>query len=241
VKQIFDIDDKLEENFNSAKSIIDDASMDKSAKELLLDDLLKQQNNLKQQKDAVQKQTTSEVPVQPEAGVSGEVAEGITQAEPQGTAEEIKVEEEVTPAETIEVFHGGNLPSLEEGKSLYVSEDSTQANEYAKMSDGEVSKFFLDKGKIADEADAYSIMEELGLPTDANFFELIDPRFEEALPEEDIKKVFDALKERGFEAVRYTDIDQKTLKPGIKNILVIDASKSLKTEPIDLIVTDPPY
>jgi hypothetical protein len=232
VKQIFDIDDKLEENFNSAKSIIDDASMDKSAKELLLDDLLKQQNNLKQQKDAVQKQTTSEVPVQSETGVSREVAEGITQAEPQGTAEEIKVEEEVTPAETIEVFHGGNLPSLEEGKSLYVSEDSTQANEYAKMSDGEVSKFFLDKGKIADEADAYSIMEELGLPTDANFFELIDPRFEEALPEEDIKKVFDALKERGFEAVRYTDIDQKTLKPGIKNILVIDASKSLKTEPI---------
>jgi hypothetical protein len=232
VKQIFDIDDKLEENFNSAKSIIDDASMDKSAKELLLDDLLKQQNNLKQQKDAVQKQTTSEVPVQPEPGVSGEVAEGITQAEPQGTAEEIKVEEEVTPTETIEVFHGGNLPSLEEGKPLYVSEDSTQANEYAKMSDGEVSKFFLDKGKIADEADAYSIMEELGLPTDANFFELIDPRFEEALPEEDIKKVFDALKERGFEAVRYTDIDQKTLKPGIKNILVIDASKSLKAEPV---------
>jgi hypothetical protein len=311
VKQIFDIDDKLEENFNSAKSIIDDASMDKSAKELLLDDLLKQQNNLKQQKDAVQKQTTSEVPVQPEAGVSGEVAEGITQAEPQGTAEEgqrkevvdiearrqaelksmpmrpfvwsgevdgvgdlienpkttnekkninakydaelaalpaedVKAEEvkpeaggmiqmateEVAPTETIEVFHGGNLPSLEEGRPLYVSEDASQANEYAKMSDGEVSKFFLDKGKIADEADAYSIMEELGLPTDANFFELIDPRFEEALPEEDIKKVFDALKERGFEAVRYTDIDQKTLKPGIKNILVIDASKSLKAEPV---------
>lgn len=232
VKQIFDIDDKLEENFNSAKSIIDDASMDKSAKELLLDDLLKQQNNLKQQKDAVQKQTTSQVPVQPEAGISGEVAEGITQAEPQVLTEEIKVEEEVTPTETIEVFHGGNLPSLEEGKPLYVSEDSTQANEYAKMSDGDVSKFFLDKGKIADEADAFAVMEELGLPTDANFFELIDPRFDEALPEENIKKVFDTLKERGFEAVRYTDIDQKTLKPGIKNILVIDASKSLKTEPV---------
>ena len=43
-------------------------------------------------------------------------------------------------------------------------------------------------------------MEELGLPTDGNFFELIDPRFDEALPEEDIKKVFDTLKERGFEA-----------------------------------------
>lgn len=232
VKQIFDIDDKLDDNYNNAKSIIDDTSMDKSAKELLLEDLLKQQNNLKQEKDAIQKQTTSEVLIQPEAGVSGEVAQGITQAEPQGTAEEVKTEEEITPTETIEVFHGGNLPSLAEGKPLYVSEDATQANEYAKMSDGDVSKFFLDKNKIASEEDAYAVMEELGLPTDANFFELIDPRFEEALPEEDIKKVFDALKERGFEAVRYTDIDQKTLKPGIQNILVIDASKSLKSEPV---------
>lgn len=88
VKQIFDIDDKLDENFNSAKSIIDDASMDDSAKKLLLDDLLKQQNNLKQEKDAIQEQTAGQVPVQPEAGVSGEVAQGITQAEPQGVAQE---------------------------------------------------------------------------------------------------------------------------------------------------------
>lgn len=232
VKQIFDIDDKLDENFNSAKSIIDDTSMDKSAKELLLEDLLKQQNNLKQEKDAIQKQTTSQIPVQPETGVSGEVAQGVTQAEPEGTAEEVKTEEVVTPTETIEVFHGGNLPSLEEGKPLYVSEDASQANEYAEMSKGEVSKFFLDKNKIANEEDAYAVMEELGLPTDANFFELVDPRFEEALPEEDIQKVYDTLKEKGFEAVRYTDIDQKTLKPGIQNILVIDASKSLKSEPV---------
>lgn len=252
IKQVFDIDDKLEENFNSAKSIIDDASMDDSAKKLLLDDLLKQQNNLKQQKDAIQKQATSQIPVQPEAGISGEVAEGITQAEPQGVTEEGKVEEvkpeaggmiqmateEVTPTETIEVFHGGDLPSLDKGRPLYVSEDANQANEYAKMSKGEVSKFFLDKNKIANEEDAYAIMEELGLPVDANFFELIDTRFDEALPEEDIKKVFDALKEKGFEAVRYTDIDQKDLRSGIQNILVLDASKSLKTEPTAEVVEE---
>jgi hypothetical protein len=93
IKKIFEIDDKLEENYNSAKSIIDDVAMDDNAKKLLLDDLLKQQNNLKQQKDAVQKQTTSEVPVQPEAGVSGEVAQGITQAEPQVPTEEGQREE----------------------------------------------------------------------------------------------------------------------------------------------------
>ena len=101
VKQIFDIDDKLDENFNSAKSIIDDTSMDKSAKELLLEDLLKQQNNLKQEKDAIQKQTTSEVLIQPETGVSGEVAQGVTQAEPQGVTEEVKTEEVVIPTEEV--------------------------------------------------------------------------------------------------------------------------------------------
>jgi len=231
VKQIFDIDDKLEENYNSAKSIIDDAAMDDNAKKLLLDDLLKQQNNLKQEKDAIQKQATSEIPVQPETGISGEVAKGEPQAEPQVPTEEVKVEEVTTPSETIEVFHGGDLPSLEEGRPLYVSEDASQANEYAKMSGGEVSKFFLDKNKIASEQDAFDIMEELGLDSFGNFFELIDPRFDEAFSEEDIKRVFDTLKERGFEAVKYTDIDQKDLKSGIENILVLDASKSLKTEP----------
>jgi hypothetical protein len=230
IKQVFDIDDKLEENYNSAKSIIDDAAMDDNAKKLLLDDLLKQQNNLKQEKDAIQEQTTSEVPVQPETRVSGEVAKGEPQAEPQVPTEEVKVEE-VKPTGMLEVFHGGNLPSLEEGKPLFVSEDASQANEYSKMSDGEVSKFLLDENKIADEEDAYAVMEDLGLRTDANFFELIDPRFDEALSEEEIKSVYDALKEKGFEAVRYTDINQKTLKPDIKNILVLDASKSLKTEP----------
>ena len=187
---------------------------------------------LKPEENAVQEQTTSEVPVQPETRISGEVAQGEPQAEPQVPAEEVKVEEVKIPSETIEVFHGGNLPSLKEGKSLYVSEDASQANEYAKMSDGKVSKFLLDKNKIADEEDAYAVMEDLGLRTDANFFELIDPRFDEALSEKEIESVYDALKEKGFEAVRYTDINQNTLKPDIKNILVLDASKSLKTEPI---------
>lgn len=231
IKQVVAIDDQLYENYNKAKAIFDDQSMDQDAKDLLLKDLLDKKNQLNEQKDAIQKQATSQVLIQPEAGVSGEVAKGEPQAEPQVPTEEVKAEKVTTPSETIEVFHGGVLPSLEEGRTLYVSEDASQANEYAKMSGGEVSKFFLDKNKIANEEDAFAIMEELGLEADGNFFELIDPRFDEALPEEDIKRVFDALKEKGFEAVKYTDIDQKTLKSGIENILVLDASKSLKTEP----------
>ena len=52
-------------------------------------------------KNAIQEQTTSEVPVQPETGVSGEVAKGEPQAEPQVPTEEVKVEEVTTPTEEI--------------------------------------------------------------------------------------------------------------------------------------------
>jgi hypothetical protein len=50
--------------------------------------------------NAVQEQTTSEVPVQPEAGVGGEVAQGEPQAEPEVVTEEVKTEE-VTPTEEV--------------------------------------------------------------------------------------------------------------------------------------------
>jgi hypothetical protein len=50
-------------------------------------------------KNAIQEQTTSEVPVQPETGVSGEVEEGEPQSEPQVPTEEVKVEEVAQPTE----------------------------------------------------------------------------------------------------------------------------------------------
>jgi hypothetical protein len=55
-------------------------------------------NKLKKlSEDAVQEQTTSEVPVQPEAGVGGEVAQGESQPETQVPTEEGQVEEVTTP------------------------------------------------------------------------------------------------------------------------------------------------
>lgn len=51
--------------------------------------------------NAVQEQTTSEVPIQSEAGVGEEVAGGKPTAEPQVTTEEVKEEEVVTPDVTI--------------------------------------------------------------------------------------------------------------------------------------------
>jgi hypothetical protein len=52
---------------------------------------------LKNISNAVQEQTTSEVPVQPETAVSGEVAQGEPQAEPQVVTEEGQAKEEVIP------------------------------------------------------------------------------------------------------------------------------------------------
>jgi hypothetical protein len=101
IKQVVSIDDQLYDNYNKAKAIFDDQSMDQDAKDLLLKDLLEKKNQLNEQKDAIQKQATSQVPIQPEAGISGEVAQGEPQAEPQVTAEEVKVEEVVTPTEEV--------------------------------------------------------------------------------------------------------------------------------------------
>ena len=58
----------------------------------LLETISKPENN------AVQEQTTSEVPVQPGAAVSGEVAQGEPQAEPQVVTEEGQAQKEVIPA-----------------------------------------------------------------------------------------------------------------------------------------------
>jgi hypothetical protein len=65
----------------------------REALELELESRKKQIKKIEE--DAIQKQTTSEVPVQPEARVGEEVVEGKPQPEPQGVAEEGQAKEEV--------------------------------------------------------------------------------------------------------------------------------------------------
>jgi hypothetical protein len=67
----------------------------------------------KTNKDAVQKQTTSEVPIQSEAGVGEEVAGGKPTTEPQVTTEEVKKEEVVTPDVTIAEAPAIEAPAAE--------------------------------------------------------------------------------------------------------------------------------
>ena len=116
--------------------------------------------------NAVQEQTTSEVPVQPEAGVSGEMAKGEPQAEPEVTTEEVKaeevipVEEEViTPAVTIiDAVDKPKVFTLD-GKrgSLYTEENGTVVFE----SDDRITEL----GNISDIQD--TSLEELGLSEEA--------------------------------------------------------------------------
>jgi hypothetical protein len=84
-----------------------------------LSDLLKKQNELKQKRDAIQKQATSEIPVQPEAAVSGEVAQGEPQTESQVTTEE--GQKEVAP-EAGGMVQMAEMPN-EEAVSQTITED----------------------------------------------------------------------------------------------------------------------
>ena len=88
LKEIVRIDSELDNIYAKREPIAQDPNLTDEEKQSLLDHLRSQAETLIQQKDAIQKQTTSEVPVQPEAGTSQQVAEGESQAEPQGTTQE---------------------------------------------------------------------------------------------------------------------------------------------------------
>ena len=137
------------------------------------------------------------------------------------------------------VYHGGGVKSekdMWEGEPLFVSKDKSQAHEYTKGNNGEVVEFLLDNKKIATEEDARKIIAELGLQSkqegwntdELNLFELIDPTFETALSDSDIKKVFEELENKGYEGIEFTDTNLKTLKQDIQNIVVFNPKKTFK-------------
>lgn len=88
VQEMAEIKSRVESNIN-------DPTMPKEVKTEVVNALFEQYNELVKERtqllnrpNAVQEQTTSEVPVQPEAAASGEVAQGESQAEPQVATEE---------------------------------------------------------------------------------------------------------------------------------------------------------
>lgn len=80
------------------------------------------------QENAVQKQAAGEVPVQPTAGVSGEVAQGIPQAEPQVTPQEGQVQTKEVVPNRIEsekfLLERRETPRDEQGHFSFMIKDS---------------------------------------------------------------------------------------------------------------------
>ena len=145
----------------------------------------------------------------------------------------VKTEEVITDENSIDVFHGGSVESIDnvtKDSPLFVSEDESQAKTYAKGNKGKVAKFKIDKTKVANEEEIYQAIDDLGLKSkdeewnvkELNIFELIDPRFDTSLSEEDIVKLYDELEKRGYGAAKFTDTDLDTDRQEIENIVVFN-------------------
>ena len=115
LKGIVDIDNGISNIYKQRDAIVSNENLDDEEKQSLLDYLKSQVKTLNEQKDAIQKQATSEVPIQPEAGASLQMAEGEPQAEPQIPTEE---GQEVEPAiaavdiTTPTQFKDGEMPEI---------------------------------------------------------------------------------------------------------------------------------
>ena len=133
------------------------------------------------------------------------------------------------------VYHGApkgkDVTKISDKGVKFFATDKREADEYARMHSGTTQKFVINNSQIVDEETAINKMKELGLTPknkefeidDAQFYELIDTRFEESLSKADITKLFDALKKDGVKALSYSDGAQVSGKSTI-SIAVIDPS-----------------
>jgi hypothetical protein len=133
------------------------------------------------------------------------------------------------------VYHGApkgkDVTKISDKGVKFFATDKREADEYARMHSGTTQEFVLNNSQIADEDIAINKIKELGLTPknkefeidDAQFYELIDTRFDESLSKSDITKLFDALKKDGVKALRYSDGAQVSGK-STTSIAVIDPS-----------------
>jgi hypothetical protein len=144
----------------------------------------------------------------------------------------VKTNTDEKPSE-ISVYHGGTVSSISSAtldNPLFVSEDESQANEYAKGNGGKVESFKINNNAIADEDFVRSQIKDLGLNSkdenwdadELNLYELIDKYYDTSLPEKDIEKLFKNLEKQGFGGARFYDTNLKTLKQDIENIAIFN-------------------
>ena len=130
-----------------------------------------------------------------------------------------------------EFFHGGRMDS--EG-DIFLTRNKKIAKEYASNNRGEVMSFSLDENKIIQEDEVRDIIDELGIEADTDYLlhELLDERFDTALPKSDIDKVKEEVQKRGYDAISYTDEDiTQESKGGVESIMVLN-KESLNETPI---------
>lgn len=148
-----------------------------------------------------------------------------------------------TPSDFI-AYHGAPLgkdfkkPSSK-GVTFFAT-DKREADEYARMRDGETQKVILDTKGMINEDQALNKINELGLkPKDPDwtieeqsFYELIDTRFEGALSQNDINKLFKELAKDGIKSIAYIDGAQVSGKT-TRSIAVLDNSVINEQRKID--------
>jgi 2-polyprenyl-3-methyl-5-hydroxy-6-metoxy-1,4-benzoquinol methylase len=179
-------------------------------------------NTLSQKTNAVQEQTTSQVPVQPETAVSEEVAQGETQAEP-----EVATEAQEVSSKSQVVYHAGTLQG--EG-NIYVTPDKEQADAYGRESGNEIIELNVDPSQLASEDYVKNKIQELGYTSPGGTIDelmipmLMDQRYDEsALKPEEIENVKNILKEEGYSGISFMDEDMlQRRKEGIENYMIFD-------------------
>jgi hypothetical protein len=203
---------KRRERISEIESVIsnDDATFaDTGNRPLLAEARTELQNELqtlKAEEDAVQKQATSQVPVQSGAGVSQEVSQGLTQAEPQVTTQEGIQEEVATFKPEDKVIQEQDLieildePQTEASKEIKSEIDVLREQEQAELSEAIPNSDqykvdgVIDGEKITDPADK-KIFEEIYNKYD----KLISPLLEQQKTEEVSSKTQDDVNKNAFE------------------------------------------
>ena len=134
LKGIVDIDNGISTIYKQRDAIVSNENLDDEEKQSLLDYLKSQVKTLNEQKDAIQKQATSEVPIQPEAGASLQMAEGEPQAEPQVPAKEgqevVDITANIPKQDLPQVM--GLVSKIEKGEEVSSPQDLQTQQNYTK-------------------------------------------------------------------------------------------------------------
>ena len=137
----------------------------------------------------------------------------------------------------MKAYHGGDLDITNRQSNqgmLFVTQDKAQASAYAKGNGGKVHDIPLDNKNIVDGDDVVDVMADVGIgPKDtqwaleeSQFFELLDPNFEQFIGHGNVKKLQQELSKRGIDGARFTDFDIVTeSRKGIENIALFNWQK----------------